>query len=628
VHGFGCRGKASVKNPSLFSKKTALTLFSVLVVFSMLAAQCGSFAAPQTIVEEVEETVVVEKERKEVVETVVVESVKVVEKATIAEVGALPPQETLVIAFGHEDVLTLDPGLIQDISSVQLGVELFVGLIRLDEETGEVKPGMATDWEISDDGLVFTFHIRNDVPWVKFNNVTGEVEQVLDDEGKARIVNCGDFLYGVRRTLDPKRGGSYAYVNWYIENAGAVNGENGEDDPLFGQVEEIGVECLDDFTLQYTLREPAAFFPSIASMWINWAQPQWLIEEEGDRWTEAGILQSYGPYALFDWTYDASITLVANPFWPGSDAIPKPSIKYLHSLFLDSVEHLINYEAGLLDVAEVPQADMDRVKADPTLSGELNISPIRCSYYYVFNVTKPPFDDVNVRRAFSWAIDRQALIDNVTKGEQEPARWFSRPGLTAAPDPDEGDDFGPPTTADVEKAKDFLATSSYGSAEALPEITLVHNESEGHARIAEAIQHMWKENLGVDVNIATQEWKVYLATLQEDSPQVWRLGWCDDYPDASNFAKDVFRSDSVHNNTEWGNERFDELVDQAAIETDMQKRHGLYSEAEKILVEEDAAIIPIYWYTSVEVTKPYVNRTFGGGGQEYFEKWTMDKPAQ
>ena len=594
----------------------------------MLAARCGSIAAPQTIVEKVVETVAVEKEGQKVTEPVVVEGEKVVEKETAAEVGALPPQETLVIAFGHEDVLTLDPGLVQDTSGVQVGVELFTGLIRLHEETGEVQPGMATGWEVSDDGLVYTFRLRDDVPWVRFNNVTGEVEQVLDDEGNPRIVNCQDFLYGVRRSLDPNTGGSYAYVNWYIENAGAVNGENGEDDPLFGQVEEVAVECLDDFTIQYTLREAAAFFPSIASMWINWAQPQWLIEDKGDRWIEAGFIQNYGPYALFDWTHDASITLVANPFWPGTESIPKPTIKYVHSLFLDSVEQLVNYEAGLLDVAEVPLAEIDRVRADPVLSEELNISPTRCSYYYGFNTSKPPFDDPKVRRAFSWAIDRQALVENVTKGGQEPARWFARPGLTAAPSPKQGDDFGPPPTADVEKAREFLAASSYGSAENLPEITLMHNESAGHARIAEAIQQNWKENLGVDVNIATQEWKVYLQILEEDPPQIWRLGWCDDYPDASNFAKDVFHSDSGNNYTGWSNDEFDELVDEAALETDLKKRHDLYVEAEKILVGEDAAIIPLYWYTNVQMTKPYVDRTYGAGGQEAFEKWTMDKPAE
>jgi oligopeptide transport system substrate-binding protein len=136
---------------------------------------------------------------------------------------------------------------------------------------------------------------------------------------------------------------------------------------------------------------------------------------------------------------------------------------------------------------------------------------------------------------------------------------------------------------------------------------------------------MWKETLGVEVNIVSQEFKVYLQTRIEDPPQVFRAGWCEDYPDASNFAKDVFRSDSGNNDTRWGNDRFDELVDEAARVTDLGKRHDLYVEAEKILVEEDAAIAPIYWYTGVEVTKPYVNRTFGRGGQNYYEKWTMEK---
>jgi oligopeptide transport system substrate-binding protein len=592
----------------------------VSVIFLVLAAQCGTLPAPQTVVGKNAETVVVDQEG----ETIAVEGEKVVEKEPGAGVGALPPEETLVTSLGDSDVPTLDPSLVQDTSAMQMGTQLFVGLTILDEETGEVQPGMATDWEVSGDGLVYTFHIRDDVPWVKLDSVGGEVEQVLDDAGSHRVVNCHDFLHGVRRTLDPNTGSPYAYVNWVIQNAGAVNGE---DNPLFGEVDAIGVECLDNFTIQYTLHEPAAFFPSIAHMSINWAQPHWLIEEEGERWIEAGILQSYGPYTLFDWTHDASITFIANPFWPGTDSIPKPSINYIHSLFLDDLEALAYYEAGLLDVAKVPLAEIDRVRADPVLSQELNISPTRCSYYYGFNVTKPPFDDPNVRRAFSWAIDRTALLENVTKGGQEPARWFSRPGLTAAPDPKQGDDFGPPVTADPEKAQKFLAASSYSSAENLPEITLMHNESSGHARIAEAIQQMWKENLGVDVNIATQEWKAYIETLEQDTPQVWRLGWCADYPDASNFAKDVFRSDSGNNYTRWHNDEFDSLVDEAALNTDPQMRKELYVAAEKILVEDDAAIIPIYWYTGVEVTKPYVNRTFGRGGQEAFWKWTMDKSA-
>jgi len=553
---------------------------------------------------------------------------RAVEKADVeVMVGGrtLARNETLVLDVSYQDLPTLDPSLAKDTSTIDSGVELFPGLIRLHEETGEVQPGMATGWDVSDDGRVVTFHIREDVPWVKLNNATGVVEQVRDDEGNIRMVNAKDFVYGVKRSLDPGTGSPYAYVNWVIKNASAVNGRHGEDDPLFGDLDAIGVTALDDFTLQYTLEAPAAFFLPIASMWVNWAQPEWLIEEKGDRWIEAGIIQSYGPYALFDWTHDVSITFVANPFWPGSESIPKPSIKYVHGVFLDAPEAFANYEAGLLDKSEVPLTEIDRIKADPTLSEELNIYPDTCSYYYGFNVTKPPFDDAKVRKAFSWAIDRTALVEHVTKSGQEPARWFSRPGLTAAPNPALGDDFGPPATADVEQARKFLADSSYGGAENLPEITLMHNESAAHTRIAEAIRQMWEEALGVDVNIASQEWKVYLQILEEDPPQIWRLGWCDDYPDASNFARDVFRSDSGNNHTRWRNEEFDALVDEAALEADLERRHDLYVEAEKILVEDDTVIIPIYWYAGVELTKPYVIRTFGKGGQNYWEKWSLQK---
>jgi oligopeptide transport system substrate-binding protein len=567
-----------------------------------------------------------------VVETVEVvkEVVKEVEKEVVKEVDpdALPPEETLFYAgsnIGTGDVPTLDPSLMEDSVSIQFGGEIFTGLTHLNEETGAVEPGIATEWTVSDDGLVYTFKLRDDISWVKYNNATGEVEQVMDENGNPRIVNANDFIYGIKRTLNPETGSTYAYVNWYIENAQAVNGgsDQAEEDPLYGNVDEIKVEAVDDFTVQYTLSEPAAFFPSIASMWINWAQPQWLIEEKGDRWIEGGIVQTYGPYALKDWTHDVSITLIANPFWPGTDAIPQPSIKYIHAQMLDESPKFANYEADLADVSVVPLPELDRVKADPTLSQELNIAGIRCTYYYGFNVTKPPFDDPNVRKAFSWAIDRTLLVENVTKGGQIPARWFTRPGLTAAPSPELGDDFGAPPTAQTDMAKEFLASSAYGAE--MPEITLMVNQVEGHIQIAEAIQQMWEESLGVKVNLVTQEWKVFLETLEQDPPQIWRNGWCDDYPDASNFARDVFRSDSGNNHTRWVNEEYDELVDQAARETDPELRHDLYVQSEKLLVEEDAAIIPIYWYTRVEVSKPYVTRTFGAGGQEAFEKWTIDK---
>jgi oligopeptide transport system substrate-binding protein len=622
----------------MFSKK-AFLLLVIVALLSVIAAQCAGAAEPQTVT--VVETVVVEKEVQGETVTVVetVEVIKEVEKIVTQEVevvtevdpDALPPEETLFYGganAGVGDIPTLDPSLVEDSVGIQFSSEMFVGPTSLNEETQETVPGMATEWTMSDDGLVYTFKLRDDVPWVKYNNATGEVEQVLDDEGNPRIVNANDFLYGIKRTLNPETPSVYAYVNWLIVNAQEVNGgaEDAEENPLYGNLDEIGVRAVDDFTLEYTLKEPASFFPSIASMWMNWAQPQWLIEEVGDRWIEAGIIQTYGPYALRAWEHDVSVTLIANPFWPGTDSIPQPSIKYIHSQFLDQSAQFANYEAGLVDVSDVPLPELDRIRADTVLSEELETPGILCTYYYGFNVTKPPFDDVNVRKAFSWAVDRTLLVENVTKGGQVPARWFARPGLAAAPDPEAGDDFGPPVTADVEQAKEFLAASTeFPTAEQMPEITLMTNQVESHVQIAEAIQQMWQENLGVTVNLVTQEWQVFLETRHNDPPQIARNAWCQDYPDADNFLRGVFRSDSPQNDTRWGNEEFDRLVDEAARETDLAKRKELYIQAEKILVEEEAVMIPLYWYTRVEVTKPYVTRTHGSGGQEAFEKWTMSK---
>lgn len=279
-----------------------------------------------------------------------------------------------------------------------------------------------------------------------------------------------------------------------------------------------------------------------------------------------------------------------------------------------------NYEAGQADIVQVPLTDLDRVKTDPTLSKELSQTPSACTGYLGFNVNKPPFDDVNVRKAFSWAIDRTALVDDVIKSGQ-PARWFIRPGLTAAPDPAAGDDFGAPLTANVAAAQKLLAESSYGSVKALPEITLMTPPRDDWVQTAEVIQQMWRDNLGVQVNLVTQERKVFFDTLATDPPQVWRLGWCMDYPDADNFAQ-VFHSGSQLNSVHWSNKTYDQLVDSAAQETDAAKRKELYVQADKILVEEEAVIAPLLWESQVELTKPRVQRTFGL--VQTFENWTLD----
>jgi oligopeptide transport system substrate-binding protein len=290
-------------------------------------------------------------------------------------------------------------------------------------------------------------------------------------------------------------------------------------------------------------------------------------------------------------------------------------------------------------VQDPPLADLDRIRADATLSQELNVSPQLCTYYYGFNTTAPFVDDVRVRRALSMAVDRQSLIDNVTKGGQIPAQWFARPGLAGAPTMDSHPDLGIKYDPEAAMAELQSYLDETGQTADQLDLTLMFNTSSGHQAIAEAIQQMWATNLGVNVQVVNQEWAVYLETTKSlDTPQIWRLGWCMDYPDANNFLREVWAANGSNNPTDaagnpaggamWKNDEFEQLVADAAVETDTAARLDMYARAEEILVKEDAVVIPIYWYTNLDMTKPYVTRTFSSTGHEAYEKWDMTPPAE
>ena len=601
-------------------------LVGLLVVASMVLAAC----TPAPTAEPIYVTQIVEGTPQVVVIT-----------ATPAPVEPEPAEmKVLRLNMGPGDIPTLDPALGTDTSSIQIIWETHLGLARQDEVTNEVQPGIAESWDISEDGKVYTFHIRPDIYWVKYNGT--EVVQVLDCEGNPRTVKAQDFYYGILRTLAPATASQYAYVLGFAL-AGAADYNNGvTDDPA-----TVGVKVIDDLTLEMTFLDAAAYNAAIAGMWVAAAQPQWLIEGDdctearGDRWTETGFHQSYGPYAMKEWIHDSEITLIKNPFWVGIDSTPEPKIEEVTWVMLDAEPAFAEYEAGNLDAAAVPSTQLDRVKTDPTLSAELVVAPDLCSYYYGFNTQAPVVDDVRVRRALSMAVDRQSLIDNVLKGGQVPAQWFSRPGLAGAPTLESHPDLG--VKFNKEEANKVLDEylAEKGITRADLDLTLMFNTSSGHQKIAEAIQAMWKDNLGVDVKLVNQEWKVYLETVKSaDTPQIWRMGWCPDYADANNFIREVFSLNGSSNPADpadptkpigginWLNEDFEAKVREAARELDPVKRVELYAEAEQMLVWEGAAIIPIYWYSRNTTTKPYVTRTFGSGGQESIDKWDIDMTAK
>jgi oligopeptide transport system substrate-binding protein len=467
-----------------------------------------------------------------------------------------------------------------------------------------------------------------------------QVVEVMDcqETPAARTVTAGDFEYSIKRALAPETASPYAYVLAFaITGAGEYNGGT-------GVVEDVAVRAVDDATLEIGFLADAAYNANIVGLWTAHAVPRWVIdgddctEARGDRWEEPGFFQGYGPFALKEWVHDSTITIVKNPFWPGTPDIPVPMVdEVTHLLALDEAAALAEYEAGNIDVSPVPSAEVDRILADPVMSQEYSSAPSLCTYYYGFNTQAPFVDDVRVRRALSMAIDRQSLIDNVLKGGQEPAQWFARPGLAAAPTmadhPDLGIKYDP--AAAMTELQGYL--DEKGLTVDQLDITLMFNTSSGHQRIAEAIQQMWKDNLGMTVNLTNQEWQVFLDTIRDPvaTPQIYRLGWCTDYPDANNFTREVFIYGGSANPADgggisWGTgegsyDEFERLVIDAAKERDEAARIELYAQAEEILVATDAAIAPIYWYTSVNLTKPYITRTYPVTGHNDFTLWDTSK---
>jgi len=591
-------------------------ILSLLVVFSMVLAACGTAATSGPGAPGATEA----------------------PQATGAPQAVEGPK-VLITNFLSGDVATIDPAVSEDVASTQITDEAFGGVTHLNEVTNLIEPGMATSWDVVDnaDGTqAITFHLRNDVPWVRWNG--SEVETVKTCDGSAdRMVNANDFAYGIYRNQLPANASPYAYLLGFVLK-GASDFSNGVTEDF----STVGVKVVDDQTLEMTFIDQVAYNPQIAGLWVAYAQPKWIIEGDcdgdiearGERWIEPGFFQSYGPFTLKEWVHDDYISIVKNPFWPGSEAIPQPKLDEVVFEMLDEPAQLAQYEAGNADNASsVSLSDLDRIRADPVLSQELSVSPQLCTYYYGFNTKAPVVDDVRVRRALSMALDRQSLIDNVTKGGQEPAQWFARPGLAGSPTMADHPDLGIKYDPEAAKAELQSYLDEKGVTADSLDLTLMYNTSSGHQAIAETIQQMWADTLGVNVKLVNQEFAVFLVTIKSrDTPQIYRLGWCLDYPDANNFERENNAVNGSQNPAEngepyggfnWKNEEYERIVLEAAKETDPAKRVELYAQAEDIAIVQDAIMIPIYWYTDLDLTKPYVTRTYSSSGKQAFEKWDI-----
>jgi len=468
------------------------------------------------------------------------------------------------------DPQTLDPGKMTGAPEGTIANEVFEGLTRYDKD-GKIAPGIAESWEISDDGKTYTFHLR-DAKWSDGTPVT-----------------ANDFKYAWLRALSPELASQYAYQLFYIKGAEAYNSGK-------GKAEDVAITVVDDKTLKVELTEPAPQFLGLTAFQTLMPLKKEAVDANPDFKVEGDKkIVGNGPFVIESYKSKDKIVLKKNPNYWDAASVKLDELDFY--LIDDAKTALTMFENGEVDmISDIPTEDMPRLKQE----GKLKVFPQLATYFYRFNTTKKPFNDPRVRKAFAMAIERQAIIDTILQAEQKPAYAFVPYGILDANGKDFRENGGNAFfKEDIAEAKKLLAEAGYPDGKGFPTVTILFNTSEGHKKIAEAIQQMWKKNLGVNVQILNQEWQVYLDSQSKLKYDVCRAGWIADYSDPMTFI-DMFVTNGGNNETGWSNKKYDELVKKAKSTNDQAVRMQAMHEAEKILMDE-MPIAPIYFYTNPEL---------------------------
>lgn len=471
---------------------------------------------------------------------------------------------------------SLDWSIATDHSSIQVLDNIMEGLTRFDEDLVP-RPGLAESWDVSEDGSVYTFHLRENAKWTDGVPVTAD-----------------HFVYSWRRLTDPDTAGEYAYFLYMVKNAEAINTGEIED------LSKLGVRALDDHTLEVELERSVVFFPMITTFICTFPMRRDIVEKHGDDWTEPGNIETCGPYRLAEWRHEYRMKLERNDGYYGERAGLDRIVFYMVT---EQSTALSLYQTGDVDALDVLPPP-----AIPSYIGKPDYYnyPYFSIYYYGFNTTKPPVDNPKVRAALAHAIDRSKLPD-ILKGNQIPYTAVIPAGM-------EGSDPGLGRAFDPARARALLKEAGYEDPSGLPPITVAYNTLEMHKLIAEFVQQQWIENLGITVELRNMEWKVFLKELQHDPPHVWRLGWILDYPDPDAIMT-VWLSNGGNNHTRWKSEEYDRLVLEAAVERDRERRLELYARAQRMLCHDATAVIPLYSYTKNSLVRPWV-KDFPQNGQD------------
>ncbi len=466
-----------------------------------------------------------------------------------------------------DEFSSFDPQVVEDVNGSEVVRDLFEGLYNQDAE-GNTIPGVALSHTVSEDNMTYTFTLRDNAKW---------------SDGKP--VTAGDFVYAWQRAVDPELASPYA---WYMELMSIENGAAiiGGEKPIT----DLGVSAPDDTTLVVQLSQPLPYFDKMVSHATTFPSPQWAIEEHGSEWTRPENMVSNGAYVLTEHVLKERSVRERNPMYWDNDATVLEKVVTLN--IGDDAQGLTRWRAGEVDKTEIPAGQFPSLKEE--FPEEAYALPRLCNYYFTFNLDSGPeaFQDIRVRQALALALDRNVITDQVLQGGQFPAYTFT-PAATA--------DFEVPTVgyaaisqADRDaQAVELMTEAGYGPDGETLSFTYLYNTSEAHRQVAIVASQMWKQKLGVEVELANQEWKVFLETRGNQGFEMARGAWCGDYNEASTFL-DLLTTPSGYNDGKFSNDRVDELMTSAKSSSDTQP---LYNEVEQILAEE-MPVIPVYHYST------------------------------
>jgi oligopeptide transport system substrate-binding protein len=486
-----------------------------------------------------------------------------------------------VLHFGNgTEPQDVDPQTVTGVPEHRLMLTFFEGLVSEDPKLNTV-PGVAEKWDISPDGLVYTFHLRADAKWSNGEPLTAD-----------------DFLQSYKRILNPTLGSEYVYMLWHVAGAEDYYKKKITD---FSQT---GFKVLNPRTLQLTLRQPTPFLLHMLSFYPWFPVPTRVIEKFGGlerkstAWTRPENFVGNGSYVLKDWRPNQKIIAVRSPHYWDRERVKIDEIHFYPVELAETEERM--FRTGQLHITnEVPLAKTPIYQREQP--DHIRVDPWSGVYFYRFNTKRKPFDDVRVRRALAMSIDRETLVQKVTLGGEQPAYHLVPPNLV-------GYNSRHRFKADIAEAKRLLAEAGYPDGKGFPRVELLYNTLEKHRIIAEALQQMWRRTLGIEVTLYNQEWKVYMDAQHSMNFQFSRAGWIADYIDPHVYF-DLWETGGGNNNTDWGDPEYDRLLRAALQAGSTEARYEIYQQMEKIFLDA-MPIMPIFFYTKARLVSPKVKNYY------------------